>query len=80
MNVTLRIDDELGKAAKHCAIDAGMSLSKWVAEQLRIGVEQAKKEEKSVSLAEAMQNDIFEGCEKEMDFENSQWESRKTAF
>ena len=80
MNVTLRIDDELGKDAKHRAVDAGMSLSKWVAELIKKDVEKAKEEEKSVSLAEAMQNDIFEGGDREIHFENSALESREIQF
>ncbi len=32
MNVTLKIDDELCRKARHRAVDADMSLSKWVAQ------------------------------------------------
>lgn len=32
MNVTLKLPDELCKAARHCAVDEEKSLSKWVAE------------------------------------------------
>jgi hypothetical protein len=31
MNVTLKIDDDLCRKARHRAIDSDMSLSKWVA-------------------------------------------------
>ena len=31
MNVTLKIDDELCRKARHRAVDADLSLSKWVA-------------------------------------------------
>ncbi len=34
MNVTLRIPDELGKRAKHLAVDEGKSLSALMAELL----------------------------------------------
>ncbi|MDE0836710.1 MAG: hypothetical protein OSA84_10205 [Akkermansiaceae bacterium] len=34
MNVTIKLSDELCKAAKHRAIDESKSLSKWVAELL----------------------------------------------
>ncbi len=32
MNVTLKIDDELCRKARHRAVDADLSLSKWVAQ------------------------------------------------
>lgn len=32
MNVTLKMDDELCRKARHRAVDADMSLSKWVAQ------------------------------------------------
>jgi len=80
MNVTLRIDDVLGKAAKHEAVDAGMSLSKWVMELIKQELERKKPAEPFVSLADAMQNDLFENSDQEIDFENSQWEPRKIEF
>ena len=32
MNVTLKIDEELCRQARHRAVDANLSLSKWVAQ------------------------------------------------
>lgn len=31
MNVTIKIQDKLGRAARHKAVDAGLSLSGWIA-------------------------------------------------
>ncbi|NBB78953.1 MAG: hypothetical protein GVY36_05835 [Verrucomicrobia bacterium] len=41
MNVTLKIDDELCRQARHRAVDANMSLSAWVAELLKNAVQEA---------------------------------------
>ena len=41
MNVTLKIDDELCRQARHRAVDANMSLSAWVAEILKDAVHEA---------------------------------------
>lgn len=35
MNVTIKIDDRLGKDARHRAVDAGLSLSGWIANVVR---------------------------------------------
>jgi len=45
MNVTIRISDELGKRAKHFAIDEGKPLSVIVEELLRERLRQANKSE-----------------------------------
>ncbi|TVP79239.1 MAG: hypothetical protein EA353_06550 [Puniceicoccaceae bacterium] len=42
MNVTLKIDDELCRQARHRAVDANMSLSAWVAEVLKNAVYEAE--------------------------------------
>lgn len=35
MNVTIKIDDELCKSARHRAVDSGLSLSGWIARMIR---------------------------------------------
>ena len=35
MNVTLKLDDALCRAARHRAVDAGVSLSGWITEILK---------------------------------------------
>lgn len=41
MNITLRIPDELGKQAKHLAVDEGKSLSRIVTELLESRIRQS---------------------------------------
>jgi hypothetical protein len=48
MNVTLKIPDELGKAAKHRAVDESTSLSKWVASLVERELSQATSPRKSL--------------------------------
>jgi len=35
MNVTIKMDDQLCREARHRAVDRGLSLSAWIAEVLR---------------------------------------------
>lgn len=35
MNVTIKLDDTLCREARHCAVDADLSLSGWIAELIR---------------------------------------------
>ncbi|MGA0369434.1 MAG: hypothetical protein ACO3N7_08295 [Kiritimatiellia bacterium] len=35
MNVTVKLDDELVKLARHRAVDRGLSLSKWLGELIK---------------------------------------------
>lgn len=42
MNLTLKIPDELGKAARHLAVDESKSLSAWTADLMRREVEARK--------------------------------------
>jgi len=58
MNVTIRISDELGKRAKHFAIDEGKPLSVIVEELLRERLRQANKSEYQKAQQAAW--DIFE--------------------
>ena len=35
MNVTIKLEDTLCREARHCAVDADLSLSGWIAELIR---------------------------------------------
>lgn len=48
MNVTLKLDDELCRKARHRAVDADMSLSKWVAQVVEKEVGVQKREKKTM--------------------------------
>jgi hypothetical protein len=61
MNVTLKIDDDLCRAARHRAVDRGLSLSSWIAEL--VGRELALMERDEGSLLDVL------AMEGEEDFE-----------
>lgn len=46
VNVTLKIDDELCRQARHRAVDADLSLSKWVAQVVQREIERPPLEGK----------------------------------
>ncbi|MGJ8695125.1 MAG: hypothetical protein ACSHYF_02325 [Verrucomicrobiaceae bacterium] len=73
MNVTLKLQDSLGEKAKHCAVDAGTSLSRWVATLIEREVAMQSDREPS-SLLEALGCEKFEMCDRE-DFEFSRGET-----
>jgi hypothetical protein len=54
MNVTVKIDDQLGKDARHMAVDAGMSLSSWVSELIHKEVIRTRSSSKSKSLLQLL--------------------------
>jgi hypothetical protein len=55
MNVTLKLPDELCKAARHLAVDESKSLSAWTAELMRREIEARKaKPEKPKTWMDAM--------------------------
>lgn len=56
MNVTLKLDDQLCREARHRAVDAGLSLSGWMSEVLQREL-RAAPPEKTKSLLEALGND-----------------------
>ena len=56
MNVTIKIADELGRQARHCAVDAGLSLSGWIAKL--VGKELSRSDlKKPQTLLEALGNE-----------------------
>ena len=73
MNVTLKLPDELCKAARHRAVDESKSLSAWVADLLRreLGNTEAG-EEKPKSWMELLSEPEFddEFCKKEFPLED----------
>ena len=58
MNVTLKLPDELCKAARHLAVDDSKSLSAWTAELMRREIEaRAAKPEKPKTWMDAFSGD-----------------------
>lgn len=53
MNVTLKLPDELCKAARHRAVDDEKSLSAWLADLVRRELEM-KRKQKAKTLAELL--------------------------
>ena len=49
MNVTLKIDDELCRKARHRAVDADLSLSKWVAGVVEKELRTEPKDERTIA-------------------------------
>jgi len=81
MNVTLRIDDELGKAARHQALSTGVSLSKWMMALIKKELDTQPPSDKFVSLADAMYYPALDKYEREnaidYEFERVELEMRE---
>ncbi len=75
MNVTIKINDDLIKQARHEAVDDGLSLSGWVAQLI---TEKLSDKSPSKSLLEAIGNEKL--AELDMDFQRSQSTSRELTF
>ena len=75
MNVTIKINDELAKRARHEAVDDGLSLSGWVAQLIsdKLSSKGTRK-----SLLEALGND--ELADLELEFPRNQSSSREINF
>lgn len=58
MNVTLKLDDQLCREARHRAVDAGLSLSGWMTVVLRRELGDLPPE-KPVTLLEALGNEAL---------------------
>jgi hypothetical protein len=56
MNVTIKIDDELCREARHRAVDAGRSLSGWIAEVIQKELSKLPRKRQK-TLLEALGND-----------------------
>lgn len=57
MNVTLKIDDDLCREARHRAIDADMSLSKWVAHLVEKEIVTGNEEPRTIAQSIQMDDD-----------------------
>lgn len=57
MNVTLKIDDSLCRKARHRAVDANLSLSKWVARVVEKELEDSPPEGKTMGELLRMNDD-----------------------
>ena len=54
-NVTVKLEEALVRAARHQAVDAGQSLSTWLADLIR---ERLKASELASAVAEVMSKDV----------------------
>jgi len=77
VNVTIKIEDQLCKAARHRAVDRGLSLSGWIAELVREVVEN-EEELEGAGLLEALA--MEDGGEKDFEIERDQSHSREMTF
>ena len=77
MNVTIKIDDEVCRAARHRAVDRGLSLSGWITELIREVVE-AEKEAETRGLLESLA--LEEGEEKVFEIPRDTDSSREVSF
>jgi hypothetical protein len=75
MNVTLKIDDELCRQARHRAVDAGMSLSGWVGAVVRRELE---AEPSTLSLLDKLA--CAERADAEVDFPRAADSARDVEF
>ncbi len=65
MNVTVKLDDELVKMARHRAVDRGLSLSKWLGELIRSDLKGQARSNPS-NLLQAIGNDELADFELEI--------------
>ncbi len=77
MNVTIRIEDELCKAARHRAVDRGLSLSGWIAEILRGELTKTSVGE-DISLLDMIGNDDLANVD--LEFSRDQSEVKEVNF
>jgi hypothetical protein len=70
MNVTLKLNARVGEKAKHCAVDAGTSLSRWVAALIEREVAM-QAEHEPTTLLEAL------GCEKFETYDREEFEFKR---
>jgi len=75
MNVTIKINDDLAKRARHEAVDDGLSLSGWVAQLIS---EKLSHRNKSKSLLEVLGSDDL--AELELEFPRSPSTKREIDF
>jgi len=78
MNVTIKIDNELVKGARHRAVDDGLSLSGWIAQLLSRELALDTSASQRGSLLAALGND--ELAERKVDFPRDQSPAREVDF
>jgi hypothetical protein len=62
MNVTIKISDELCREARHHAVDAGRSLSGWIADVIRKELSRSAPK-RPKTLLESLGNEELSGIE-----------------
>lgn len=77
MNVTIKIDDDVCRAARHHAVDAGLSLSGWVANLIRKEISPLQSK-KAKSLLEALGNKKLASLD--LDFPRDKSSAREVGF
>jgi len=82
MNVTLKVPDDVLKEARHMAVDADMSLSKWMTDLIIREAKKGKMEDQSVleALACPELSKYEEEHEVDFEFERVNWEPREIEF
>ena len=77
MNVTIKIDDDVCREARHHAVDAGLSLSGWVTNLIRKEVAPPPVK-KAKTLLEAIGNEKLAGLD--LDFPRDKSSGREVDF
>jgi hypothetical protein len=77
MNVTIKISDQICREARHRAVDAGRSLSGWIADVIRKELSRAPSKERRL-LLEALGND--ELADIDLSFPRNESSIRDTDF
>jgi len=75
MNVTIKINDDLAKRARHEAVDDGLSLSGWVAQLIS---EKLTRKSTGKGLLQALGNDDL--ADLELEFPRNPSSHRETSF
>jgi len=75
MNITIKINDDLAKRARHEAVDDGLSLSGWVAQLIS---EKLTSQSTGKCLLEALGNDDL--ADLEFEFPRSPSTTREISF
>ncbi len=63
MNITIKISDQVSRAARHRAMDEGLSLSKWISDLIMREI--SRLPEKQETLLEALGNEELANFEVE---------------
>lgn len=77
MNVTIKISDQLGREVRHRAVDAGTSLSGWIADLIRKELAKGKNR-KGRSLLEMLGDE--QAASVDVEFPRDKSAARETDF